>query len=192
MIGVTSRVTTLDIAAMLWLVLCWILWICPFVRQARKQRGKESVVMAPAAKRGVWIQSIAYFMAWCRIVESNPRPLLIASMITAPLSTLLVWQAIGHLGKQWRIQAGLFADHELVRTGPYCFVRHPIYASMLGMLVASGLVMTHWAVLIVAVAIFIVGTEIRVRAEDGLLESRFGETFREYREAVPAYIPFVR
>ena len=113
-------------------------------------------------------------------------------MIVAPLSTLLVWQAIGHLGKQWRIQAGLFADHELVRTGPYRFVRHPIYASMLGMLVSSGLVMTHWAVLIVAVAIFIVGTEIRVRAEDGLLESRFGETFREYRAAVPAYIPFVR
>jgi len=184
--------TTLDIAAMLWLVLCWILWIFPFVSRTRKQRGKESVVMAPAAKRGIWIQSIAYFLAWCRIVQSNPRPLLIASMIVAPLSTLLVWQAIGHLGKQWRIQAGLFADHELVRTGPYRFVRHPIYASMLGMLVASGLVMTHWAVLIVAVAIFIVGTEIRVRAEDGLLESRFGETFRDYRAAVPAYIPFVR
>jgi protein-S-isoprenylcysteine O-methyltransferase Ste14 len=185
-------VTTLDIGAMLWLILCWILWIYPFISRARKQRNKESVVMAPVAKRGIWIQSIAYFVAWFRIVQSNPRPLLIASMVIAPLATLLVWQAIGHLGKQWRIQAGLYADHELVRTGPYRFVRHPIYASMLGMLVASGLVMTHWIVLIVAVAIFIAGTEIRVRAEDGLLESRFGETFRDYRAAVPAYIPFVR
>ena len=59
------------------------------------------------------------------------------------------------------------------------------------MLVASGLVMTRWEVLMVALAIFIIGTEIRVRAEDGLLESRFGKSLKAYRSAVPAYIPFV-
>ena len=37
---------------------------------------------------------------------------------------------------------------------------------------------------------FIVGTEIRVRAEDRLLEQRFGLEFRNYRSRVPAYIPF--
>jgi len=41
-------------------------------------------------------------------------------------------------------------------------------------------------------ALFISGTEIRVRCEDGLLGSRFGAEFEAYREAVPAYIPFVR
>jgi protein-S-isoprenylcysteine O-methyltransferase Ste14 len=44
----------------------------------------------------------------------------------------------------------------------------------------------------VAIAIFVVGIEIRIRAEDGLLVSRFGEAFKEYQESVPAYIPFVR
>jgi protein-S-isoprenylcysteine O-methyltransferase Ste14 len=185
-------VTRLHVAALDELIGCWILWVYPLVSRARKQRHKESVVTAPVARWGLWIQTIAYFVAWLRIVRSHPGPLLIASMIIGPLSTLLIWQAVAHLGKQWRIQAGLYADHELVRSGPYRFVRHPIYASMLGMLVASGLVMTRWEVLMVALAIFIIGTEIRVRAEDGLLESRFGETFRAYRSAVPAYIPFVR
>jgi protein-S-isoprenylcysteine O-methyltransferase Ste14 len=185
-------VTTLHIAALVDLIVCWILWAYPLVSRARKQRHRESVVTAPVGKWGVWVQTMAYFVACLRIVRSHPQPLLIASMIIGPLSTLLVWQAVGHLGRHWRIQAGLYADHELVRTGPYHFVRHPIYASMLGMLVASGLVMTRWEVLIIALAIFIIGTEIRVRAEDGLLESRFGETFRAYRSAVPAYIPFVR
>ena len=42
----------------------------------------------------------------------------------------------------------------------------------------------------VALAICIYGTEIRVRAEDGLLERRFGKRFEEYKAAVPAYLPF--
>jgi protein-S-isoprenylcysteine O-methyltransferase Ste14 len=118
--------------------------------------------------------------------------MLIAAMVIAPVSSALAWQAVKHLGKQWRIQAGLYSDHELIRSGPYAMVRHPIYASMLGMLVATGLVMAWWPILIVAIAIFVVGIEIRIRAEDGLLVSRFGEAFKEYQESVSAYIPFVR
>jgi protein-S-isoprenylcysteine O-methyltransferase Ste14 len=40
--------------------------------------------------------------------------------------------------------------------------------------------------------LFIAGTEIRVRTEDRLLESRFGERFLQYRKRVWAYVPFVR
>src|SRR5438552_7314207 len=84
-------------------------------------------------------------------------------MIIAPPSTGLVWWAVKHLGKQWRIQAGLYADHELIRSVRYAIVRHPIYASLLGMLIATGSVMTWWPVLVVAVVIFIIGSEIRRR-----------------------------
>ena len=140
----------------------------------------------------MWVQAIGFFLAWLRTVRSEPPPLLIASMIIAPASAWLAWRAVSHLGKQWRIQAGLYADHELVRTGPYAAVRHPIYLSLLGMLIATGLVMAWWPILIVAVGFGVLGTEIRVRAEDALLESRFGDTFRQYRDSVPAYIPFIR
>ena len=63
---------------------------------------------------------------------------------------------------------------------------------MLGMLIATGFVMTWWPVVIVAAAIFIAGIEIRIHAEEKLLRSRFGESFEAYRASVPAYIPFVR
>jgi protein-S-isoprenylcysteine O-methyltransferase Ste14 len=63
---------------------------------------------------------------------------------------------------------------------------------MLGMLLATGLVMTWWPILAVATAVFVVGTEIRVRTEDALLASRFGETFHRYQASVAAYIPFIR
>jgi protein-S-isoprenylcysteine O-methyltransferase Ste14 len=39
--------------------------------------------------------------------------------------------------------------------------------------------------------LFIMGTEIRVRIEESLLASHFGEEFKEYKRSVPAYIPFL-
>jgi len=46
--------------------------------------------------------------------------------------------------------------------------------------------------LLPAVIVFVVGTEIRIRIEDQLLSSRFAERFRQYERSVPAYIPFLR
>jgi protein-S-isoprenylcysteine O-methyltransferase Ste14 len=80
----------------------------------------------------------------------------------------------------------------LVTSGPYAIVRHPIYTSLLGMLVCSLLVLTPWRWAIVALVLFVVGTEIRVRTEDALLASRFGERFFDYQRRVRAYVPFVR
>jgi protein-S-isoprenylcysteine O-methyltransferase Ste14 len=45
---------------------------------------------------------------------------------------------------------------------------------------------------VIATAVFLVGTEIRVRAEDRLLERQFGEQFRRYRRSTSAYIPLLR
>ena len=44
----------------------------------------------------------------------------------------------------------------------------------------------------VALVVFLVGTEIRVRAEDRLLAERFPDAFGEYRSHVKAYVPFIR
>jgi protein-S-isoprenylcysteine O-methyltransferase Ste14 len=60
------------------------------------------------------------------------------------------------------------------------------------MLVCSLLILTPWQWAVAAIALFIAGTEIRVHTEDGLLASRFGERFFEYRKRVRAYLPFVR
>ena len=44
----------------------------------------------------------------------------------------------------------------------------------------------------IGVLLFIVGTEVRVRVEDGLLRERFGERFQAWQKSRPAYLPFVR
>jgi len=157
-----THVTRLDIAALIEMQACWILWVCPFVFRVKQQRKRPSVT-APAARWGVGLQMVAFFIACLPIVQSKPPGLLIASTVIMPISVWLAWRAVKHLGKQWRIAAGLYSDHELVRSGPYGMLRHPIYASLLGMLMGTAMVVTWWPILIVAVVIFLVGTEIRVR-----------------------------
>jgi protein-S-isoprenylcysteine O-methyltransferase Ste14 len=88
--------------------------------------------------------------------------------------------------------AWLNADHKLIQAGPHHVVRHPIYASLLCMMLGSGFLVTPLPILLGALTVFIIGTEIRVRVEDRLLESRFGDRFRAYRERAPACAPFLR
>jgi len=78
------------------------------------------------------------------------------------------------------------------KSGPYRWLRHPIYTSMLLLLLAAGLAWTWWPMLLAALFFFLLGTEIRVRAEDRLLAGRFQESFSAYRSRVRAYIPFIR
>lgn len=88
--------------------------------------------------------------------------------------------------------AGLNADHELVMTGHYRFVRHPIYASMLCLFCGTAAMITPLLLFLPALLVFIVGTEVRVRVEDALLASRFGGQFGQFKSSVPAYVPFLR
>jgi protein-S-isoprenylcysteine O-methyltransferase Ste14 len=104
----------------------------------------------------------------------------------------LSWSGTRALGRQWRVDAGLGQDHELITAGPYKLVRHPIYTSMLCILLGTGLMVTPLWLLILAMIVFLIGTEIRVRIEDRLLASRFADRFDEYERSVPAYIPFLR
>ena len=63
---------------------------------------------------------------------------------------------------------------------------------MFGMLLTTGLAKTWWPLLIAGVIFFVIGTEIRVRAEEKLLAAQFGEEFAKYKAKTPAYFPFIR
>ena len=185
----------LQVFALVELMGCWILWSLAFIKPRKQAAGQQVVVTASSSKWGILLQSVGFFLVWLYAGPmgfQKPTASIIASMILGPVSVAVAWSATRHLGKQWRFQAALSADHELVQTGPYRFVRHPIYASMLGMLLAVGLVWTWWPRLIAGIIVFLAGTEVRVRAEDRLLEERFQDAFVEYRSRVRAYIPGLR
>ena len=161
------------------------------VRGASVRRAKTARVSI----LGMILQSLAYPVVWATpYFWTHPLEAwrILAAIAMGVVSLVLVWTAIPALGKQWRLQAGVYEDHELVQSGAYSLVRHPIYASMLALLLATGLVLASLTACAVAVVLMIAGTEVRVHAEDRLLAERFGKQFAEYRARVPAYVPFLR
>jgi protein-S-isoprenylcysteine O-methyltransferase Ste14 len=174
------------------LVAGWIAWGAPFVPAFFRRR--TAATRDRSARWGLLFQGAGYFLVWRGVSRLAPpgTARVAVSSVFFVLGAVLSWTAVRALGRHWRVEAGLDADHQLVRSGPYRLVRHPIYTSMLCVLVGTGLVATPWHLLGIAVALAVVGTEIRVRVEDALLAARFGETFEQYRRTVPAYIPFVR
>lgn len=177
------------------LMVCWFAWLYPFVFRAPHNQNRPNITLAGPTRAGLFLECLAIFLAFvCRVpVEEIPSAYRFAgTLIFGPLAALLSWTAVQHLGRQFRVNAGLYEDHELVRSGPYAFVRHPIYSSLLAILAATLCLLTPWQWAILSLLLFIAGTEIRVYTEDKLLAGRFPEEFAKYRKEVPAYIPLIR
>jgi protein-S-isoprenylcysteine O-methyltransferase Ste14 len=169
-----------------------ILWLTPFVLA---KWGNSSLVQVDRRSRwGLFFECIAVvIMLQSRFWIPSLKPWRVAvSVLCLILANLLGWSAARSLGRNLRFDAAIGAEHHLVRHGAYRVVRHPIYTSFLCILWSIGfMAATPWLFL-VATAVFLTGTEIRVRIEDRLLEDRFGESFRAYRSSTPAYLPFIR
>ena len=177
------------------LMVCWFAWLYPFLFRAPHFQKRASITSSTPTLIGLFLEGLAIFTAFTFRYppEFPPGPVRIAaSMLFGILAAVLSWTSVRHLGRQFRLRAGLYEDHELVQTGPYAIVRHPIYSSLLCVLVCTLLLLTPWQWGLVSLVLFVAGTEIRVHTEDGLLASRFHDTFRAYQKKVPAYVPFLR
>ena len=179
---------------LLFLAVAWAAWLAPFFVMQRRRGPSTPQTVDRRARWGIGLQAVSFTMVWFSPwwIRTLPAWRLGAGALLLGLAILLSWTGAFTLGRQWRIDAGLNPDHELVRSGPYRVVRNPIYASMLCLLLGAGLLLTRPVVLIIAALIHITGIEIRVKIEEQLLAARFGATFERYRREVPAYIPVVR
>ena len=168
-----------------------------FLVRTLSARGPESGAKKDRRSQlGIVIQSVGIGLAGFGKVNPSLPLFSPAGLAGTAAVLLLMGGAIGlfaassrELGRNWSLVARMRTDHELVRTGPYARVRHPIYLGMLLFLLAFAVGLGHWAQLLVALPVFFAGTAIRTRLEDGLLEQQFGETFRDYRRSTPALIP---
>ena len=170
----------------------WLVWLIPFL--IAKRADTPARVLDRRARWGILLVVIAYSVLWQGPFWLRPLPVwrLAISVALLLLASLFSWTGTRALGRQLRFDAGLSADHQLVTSGPYRVVRHPIYTSMLCLILGTGSMISTPLLLALAVVLFLTGTEIRVRAEERLLASHFGDSYADYRRRVPAYVPFVR
>jgi protein-S-isoprenylcysteine O-methyltransferase Ste14 len=92
------------------------------------------------------------------------------------------------LGGNWSGTVTLKQDHELIRGGPYRWVRHPIYAGLLLALLGSAMALNEWRGPI-GVALITLAVLRKIIVEEQFLTELFGDEYRRFRTAVPALIP---
>jgi protein-S-isoprenylcysteine O-methyltransferase len=149
-----SNPTPVAFATLFGVILCWLAFAAVFVFRKQPPKG-------PEAKRdrvtffGIALQGCPYWLVWfqrprraflppvARLAGGAGIAYLLFTVGLAVASVWLVWAAVRHLGKQWGVAARLVEDHKLITTGPYNYVRNPIYTGMFGMLIATGLATEH-------------------------------------------------
>jgi protein-S-isoprenylcysteine O-methyltransferase Ste14 len=111
------------------------------------------------------------------------------------LAVALTWIGIAlalwarwHLGQYWSGRITLKEDHQLIRTGPYAYFRHPIYSGLDLAAIGTALAIDRWRAL-AGVAVLIVGYWIKARREESLLSQQFGEAFEEHRQHTGFLLP---
>lgn len=98
-----------------------------------------------------------------------------------------IWARL-HIGRYWSASVALKTDHELVRTGPYSRIRHPIYTGMLLAIAGTALAIGRYRG-IVAFAVILAGFAWKSKREEALLAGQFGAAFDEHRRRTGFFLP---
>jgi protein-S-isoprenylcysteine O-methyltransferase Ste14 len=142
-------------------------------------------------------------LIWFLLAYRGPLPLPLNSPLTprADLTQILgaaicvsgllitIW-ARRTLAGNWSSDITFKQDHELIRAGPYHFVRHPIYTGVLVMGLGAALAIEHLRVWL-AVGVMFLGFWIKLKREEALLLRHFPVTYPAYQKQVKATVPFV-
>lgn len=124
----------------------------------------------PFMPRQAWMHGVGLVLTWGGLAFS-------------------VWARL-YLGSNWSASVQIKQGHELVRSGPYRFVRHPIYTGMLSAFLGCALAMDQWRG-VLAFVIVLAGFIYKLRLEERWMLETFGDAYRDYRQHSRALIPFL-
>ncbi len=122
-----------------------------------------------------------------RFVPVSLIPKILGLAVQAGSFALAVW-ARRTLGQNWSGRIEIKTDHQLVRSGPYRVLRHPIYSAVFGMLTGTALTIGKVHALL-AIAIVGVAYWRKIRMEEVKLREAFGAGYEDYRRSTWALIP---
>ncbi len=95
------------------------------------------------------------------------------------------------LGKNWSADLVIKEQHDLVASGPYRWVRHPMYTAIFGSALASFLVSANWVIGMTGLGMSIVVAS-RVDKEEALMIEEFGDQYRAYMRRTGRFLPRIR
>jgi protein-S-isoprenylcysteine O-methyltransferase Ste14 len=172
------------VVAVVWGVF-WVGWMLAALTATRGFRTRRA--RAPSLLVVVAFLVLRSFSAHGGTIQSPPVRALGLVLLAAGLG-LAVWARV-YLGRNWGMPMTEKERPELVTSGPYRFVRHPIYSGLLLAMLGSALAATlFWLVILVGLGGYFIYS---ARVEERLMTSAFPEAYSAYRASSKMLIPFV-
>jgi protein-S-isoprenylcysteine O-methyltransferase Ste14 len=161
-------------------------------RGAVEREGGRAVLALRVAVFLVFIAFLVMYiigMAWIDVL-SFPLPAWLrwTGFGLGVLSLLFwTWTQVA-LDTRWSAQLQLRKEHQLVTSGPYARIRHPLYAAMFAWAIALALLTASWIFVAIAV-LSIAGTMVRVPKEEKMMLEAFGDEYKAYMQRTGRYFP---
>jgi protein-S-isoprenylcysteine O-methyltransferase Ste14 len=93
------------------------------------------------------------------------------------------------LKTNWSPGLEIKTNHKLITTGPYRYIRHPMYTSFFLWSVFQGILLSNWLVLAVGIATFCLIYFVRIPAEEKMMARAFGKQYRDYMKKTGKIFP---
>lgn len=173
--------------------------------RARARRGGETIARAREGPLLMTVRAVMALALFGGVVLHVARPSwmtwatldlpLAARWLGAALGVLAVAAAhwvLRSLGRNVSETVLTKEHHELVTSGPYRWVRHPLYTTGLALFVALGLMTASWLVLLAAAVTLVLLRWLVVPQEERALLAKFGDRYREYMRRSGRLLPRLR
>jgi len=175
-------------------VVIWLLFSIYWEIAAKNSASVASVESRGSRRLHVFLANAALILILVPVHGLRQRCLPVSSIVIAAgliieaTGLLLAVWARRHLGRNWSGEISIKRDHQLVRSGPYHVVRHPIYTALLAMYLGSAVVSGELHALF-GLALAAIAYVHKVRLEEAVLAQFFGEEYRDYRRVTWALLP---
>jgi protein-S-isoprenylcysteine O-methyltransferase Ste14 len=156
---------------------------------------KEEGLLTTIALRGsglaVWACVFVYiinpgWMNWSRV--DLPLAVRWSGVFLGVLSDILAYWTFSNLGKNVTPTVVTRANHTLVTSGPYRWIRHPLYVMGLFAYLGFALLSENWFIALMSVVVFVI-LAMRTSKEETRLIQTFGDAYREYMQRTGKFLP---
>ncbi len=185
---------------LLWLDLPWITFLVYWIIKAAKTRQTQRRESLASRYSVIFLLVLGYVVILNRRAGigvlrkrfvPNVLPVVILGVTVAWIGVALAIWARNHLAENWSSAVTIKQGHELIRTGPYARLRHPIYSGLFLATLGTAVAIGEWRCLI-GVCLILLAYSIKAKREEAMLTEQFGESFQEHCKQTGFLLPRLR
>jgi protein-S-isoprenylcysteine O-methyltransferase Ste14 len=177
----------------------WLLWAAYWMASARRTKQSAQAEATPSRLTHLALLTAAFallalpafeigFLQW-RLLPSRLIAFVTGVVLEALGLGFAVWARV-HLGQYWSSIIDIKPEHQLISSGPYAFVRHPIYTGLVLAFLGTALAEDEISGLL-ALALVVIAYTRKIWIEERWLVRHLGEEYSAYQRKVRRLIPFL-